>query len=109
MTKAVRARTVTEATTKKSGALHVVPRFDPTLHSASGFEVSYRRDGAEHGEWKAVHVASTKELLEFLKDLGVELSDPMVRASLGELYARGSTTIRGVRLSDGDLCRHGLA
>lgn len=109
MTKAVRARTVTEAATKKSGALHVVPRFDPTLHSASGFEVSYRRDGDQHGEWKAVHVASTKELLGFLKDLGVELSDPMVRASLGELYARGSTTIPGVRLSDGDLCQHGLA
>ncbi len=109
MTKAVRARAAPEAAAKKGGALHVVPRFDPALGSASGLQVTYRRDDADRGPSKAVHLASTKELLEFLEELGVELSDPMIRASLGELYARGSTSIRDVRLSDSDLRRHGLA
>ena len=107
MTKAARARAAPEATTRRGGALHVVPRFDPSLGSAAGLQVTYRRD-AGHAESKTVHLASTKELLDLLQELGVDLSDPMIRAALGELYARGSTSFRDLQLSDQDLRRHGL-
>ena len=50
-----------------------------------------------------------QDLPKFLEGLGIALSNPVVRASLGELDARGWTAIPEFRLSDEELLEHGLA